>query len=324
VYTEATAYGLLLLLRLGQSDDLVASTARSLMGTQHPSGAFLHSPGADEAFTFDTAICVAALAELASRNGDAACRAAALRGGRWLLAAQKPAGSFHARYVPSGGMFDQGGGAGTFWGDDSAIHAKVSLALLRCESLSPGEGFLPAAVRVCEWTTGLQLPDGRVRQCATSRHTFLHAHCYAAEGFLVTSASGSHPRLQQAAEAALRWLMKAQAKSGSLPAWLPARRRPTMSATDATAQAVRLWLASDEAPALLPAIRRAVRHLIRMQAPAGSSQTTGAFRATSYGHWPLWFRPAVFPSWATMFAVHALHMFTKHLEGRGARPEELF
>jgi hypothetical protein len=324
VYTEATAYGLLLLLRLGHPGHRVVSTARSLMDAQHPTGAFLHSPRADEAFTFDTAIGVAALAELALRHGEATYRQAALKGGRWLLAAQKPTGSFPARYVPSKARFDQGPGAGTFWGDDSAIHAKASIALLRCESLSPGEGFLPAAVKVCNWATGLQLPDGRIRQCASSQDTFLHAHCYATEGFLTTAASGSHPQLQHAAESGLRWLAKVQRRHGAIPAWSPNRRRPTMSASDATAQAVRLWLASDGATALLPRARRAVRHLVRMQVRSGSSETVGGFRAASYGLWPLLLRPAVLPSWTTMFAVHALCMFVRHMEGQSASPGELF
>ncbi len=324
VYTEATAYGLLLLLRLGRSGDQVVSAARSLMSLQHPSGAFLHSPGADDAFTFDTAICVAALAELASRNDDTACRDAALRGARWLLTAQKPTGSFHARYVPSKAVFDQGTGAGTFWGDDSPIHAKVSLALLRCELLSPGEGFLPAAVQVCDWTTSLQLPDGRIRQCASSEETFLHAHCYATEGLLATAQVSPHPHLRDAAEAGLSWLEGVQRRDGAIPAWRPGWRRPTMSASDATAQAVRLWLASDDAPALMPRVRRAVRHLLRVQTRSGPRETVGSFCAASYGLWPALHRTPVFPAWTTMFAVHALHVFARHIEGHRSSPRELF
>ncbi len=324
VYTEATAYGLLLLLRLGRSDDRVVATAASLIDAQDPSGAFTHSPGADEAFTFDTAICVAALAELAEQDGTAAARDAALRGGRWLLSAQKESGSFHARYVPSRAVFDQGAGAGTFWGDDSAIHAKVSLALLRCESLVPGEGFLSAAVRACEWTTNLQLPDGRIRECSSSEATYLHAHCYATEGLLATAERYPHAHLQRAAEAALTWLSRIQKRRGSVPSWLPARRRPTMSATDATAQTIRLWLASDEASALIPRVRRAVGHLLRVQARPGPRETAGGFPAASYGLWPVLLRPSVFPAWTTMFAVHALHMFVRHLEGQRSKPRELF
>ncbi len=323
-YTEVTAYGLLLLLRLDPSADRVEATARRLLEAQDSSGAFLHHPGADESFTFDTAICVAALAELAQRSGDPALRAAALDGGRWLLGAQKESGSFRARYVPSSRAFARGDGAGTFWGDDSAIHAKASIALLQCERLEPGAGFAPAAARVCEWVTSLQRPNGRIRTCATSDETYLHAHCYAVEGLLVTSQVHTAPDLRRAADAGLSWLWHVQRKNGGLPAWRPKRRRPTMSAVDATAQAVRLWLASGEATHENERLRRAVRYLVRMQSRSGAREIAGGFRAASYGPWPLLFRQPVYPAWTSMFAVHALHMYCRQEQGHRPDPEELF
>ena len=128
VYTEVTAYGLLLLLRLQRRDARIDATARHLLAMQHLSGAFVHRPGADEAYTFDSAICTSALAELALAGGVAEHREAALRGGRWLRESQKADGSFPSRYRPSSHTFDQRAGEGTFWGDNAAIHGKISLA----------------------------------------------------------------------------------------------------------------------------------------------------------------------------------------------------
>jgi hypothetical protein len=323
-YTEVTAYGLLLLLRFGRSDDRVDATARHLLAVQHLSGAFLHRPGADEAYTFDTAICTSALAELALADGDPLHREAALRGGRWLLESQRADGSFPSRYRPSAHAFDTRAGENTFWGDGAALHGKISLAFVNCEKLCPGEGFLAGARRVCRWVHEFQDSDGRIRMRPSSPRTFLHAHCYASEGLLATAGATSSNELGRAGRAAVDWLATAQRRSGGLPAWRGTWRRPGMMVSDATAQAVRLWSVADGPTRHADSIRRALRYLLAMQCHSGPETVRGAFRAASYGVRPVLLRPRVFPAWCTIFAVHALRMHSRRLAGDHLGPEELF
>ncbi|MCX4241963.1 prenyltransferase/squalene oxidase repeat-containing protein [Paraliomyxa miuraensis] len=125
--------------------------------------------------------------------------------------------------------------------------------------------------------------------------TYLHAHCYAAEGlWRLSEAPVPTPVRMQArelADQAVAWLARVQRADGGLPPWHDGTRGWGPAPADVAAQAVRLWSGLDPAR-YRGAIDRALAFLGRLGDPSGGLR----YHETSDD----------LNTWATVFTVQAL------------------
>ena len=186
--------------------------------------------------------------------------------------------------------------------------------------------------RLRAWVLSLQDDDGSFRATEGLSYVITHPHCYATEGLLFAHHALGTESYLAAARRAGAWLLGAQNRDGSLSIEYnrPLRgigRRVTEKlfprrVTDATAQAVRIWLALyhlDGDPRFLDACHRAERFLLEMQCTESPDRNAvGAFY-----FWPG--HPIMF-TWCTMFSAHALYALERadHKDGYQHVMEELF
>jgi hypothetical protein len=260
-YPEAAGLVLHVLAQEGSASDFEDRIARSLCASASEAGG-VGRDGID--YVFDTA--------------------AALRG---LLAFERAGGALDERAAAS--MFDfiarsveqkrpvSHGPVDERWSNGYNPHLlKVVLAIDEWEGRTADPRCAPIRTRLVE--TLFPLTTTWFEEAAAGVPRYVHALCYAAEALLHLSERGMSEARTAAAGAAallarLQW-------DGALPAW-SARGPEHRLATDATAQAVRLWSAIDPV-AFAGNMRSALAHLSRMQrgsggltyAPAGDDMNT--------------------------------------------------
>ena len=143
-------------------------------------------------------------------------------------------------------------------------------------------------------TLGPTLDDGRVLTTRPEEPTYLHAHCYAAEGLWRLSTTLPDPLAHEAralAERAASWLASVQRPDGGLPPWHDGERGWGSAPADVAAQAVRLWCGLDRTRHR-DAIDRALAFLGRLSRPGGGMR----YHEHSDDQ----------NTWATLFTVQAL------------------
>ena len=327
VYTEITGYSISLnvfLLRARRDQRFLRGAMDSgdyLVRIQTAEGAYPDLPDPANPlspvrlFSFDTAMCIAGMARLASAAGAVEaprCTRSAIAAGKWLLRMQRPDGSFTAMLLPRVGPRDPGG----FHGDGSCIHAKNAIALLELHAMKGGEDFRDAAVKACEHALTLQASDGAFWSTHARQTVFTHAHCYACEGLLFAGSVLGDDRFLAAARRGIEWLARRQQVDGSLPSSckgsLMSRRRLAEAIrrprpTDAAAQAARLFRLAG--PDYEKHRSAAIRFLVRCQDDGGGFP----YHRTRFGYSPFLY------TWAAQFAIQALEW-----SSGTARVEDLF
>jgi len=136
--------------------------------------------------------------------------------------------------------------------------------------------------------------DGRVRPALPDEPTYLHAHCYAAEGLWRLSTVLPEPRAREAealARQAAAWLARVQRPDGGLPPWHDGQRGWGPAPADVAAQAVRLWSGLDP-QRHREAIERALIFLAELSRPDGGVRYHEHCDDQN--------------TWATLFTVQAL------------------
>ncbi|MGL5859165.1 MAG: hypothetical protein ACRC35_12325 [Angustibacter sp.] len=308
---------------------LLGSTRRHRRRQDQLIGALLAEPpdgvgrGPVTWYAFDTAMAlggVVASLEQDPRTGheDAHDRTTLIeRADRWVDALTAAVHSGRAR-VPTVSVTSS-----TRWSDSFGAHqSKLAVSLIRYARWVRSAGADPsggttadravAALRASDalltGTVALSEPDGRFRIHDRAPLSYLHAHCYAMEGLLAQTtrddlSSAAARTVQEALDAGARWLATVQQLDGGFLAWHDGRRASGPTRTDATAQAVRLWLAIDPAGFAGP-VTRALALLERARvAGAGVPYEPGS---------------ADVNAWASMFTAQALQW-----RADGARPIEL-
>ncbi len=353
VYHEITGYAISSALcfarRTGDPayEDFAGQSARHLLLQQLPpgvcgGGGFPKEMSPDgkiadaRCFSFDAGMIVDGLLDLYERCREEWCLNSACRAGHWLVSdMQREDGSFRAYVDASTGAVSRD--SQCFDGDGGCLHAKLAVPLLRLAAITGESKFERAAKRLLAWAEGLQDRDGAFWANGHRRHVFAHSHCYAVEGFLYAAAHGhwsARPGLR-----GVHWLARAQTRDGavcrtyktrlSLRSRLGAVVAP-VQATDATAQAVRIWVLADGlggGPRLRDCAERAVSFLVSLQRDKPSDRRVhGAF---PYG------RRAVLGvrrtdsrlfTWCTQFAASALMWLEGASDSAGPEPlcQELF
>jgi hypothetical protein len=201
-----------------------------------------------------------------------------------------------------------------FYNDYGCLHAKHAIGLLKLAQVTGDDRYIVATERVCDWVLGLQDEDGAFRATERLLQVVSHPHCYATEGLLYAHHVLKTERYLSAAHRAGEWLLNVQNRDGSINIaykrrWWRMGRRVTevlfpRRVTDATAQAIRIWLIlyylDGGRQEFLAACHRAVGFLQSMQCTFTADQNAKG----GFYYWPG--RPIMF-TWCTMFAVNAMY-----------------
>ncbi len=149
------------------------------------------------------------------------------------------------------------------------------------------------------------MDDGRIRTTGSGGPTYLHAHCYAAEGLwrLSTSPVGASQQAgaRAQAERAAAWLASVQRPDGGLPPWHDGQRGWGPAPADVAAQSIRLWCGLDAATHA-DAIERALSFLERACSTAGGMRYHEGSQDQN--------------TWASLFTVQALEFASGHADVR--------
>lgn len=330
VYSEITGYTVSCLVNLyrwsGEARylDLARQSAQFLLEVQDktdrqalcgaiPQG--LSLPGLDvipQYHSFDAAMCLQGLLDLESVVPEPELPRSARAIGDWLvIQMQQENGAFLSvndtvkgeRYHRTGLAFDDGG----------CLHAKHAIGLLKLGHTTGDKRYTDAARRVCDWVLSLQDEEGAFWATPERYKVVSHTHCYATEGLLYSYEVLKEPRYLEAAHNAGLFLLKSQNRDGSInidykQTWWRMGKRITEKVfprrvSDATAQAVRIWLALyylQGDSRLLPACQRAQKYLLGVQVLASHDQN-------ALGGFPYWPGHPMMYSWCTMFALHAFY-----------------
>ncbi len=264
-------------------------------------------------FSFDVAMCIQGMLDLQFTQPDPQVAQSAEIMGNWLIGKmQKESGAFRALYDAETDTWEHMGNQ--FFDDLGCLHAKHAIGLVKLFEATGEERYANAARAVCDWVLTLQDNDGAFRASERQPQIVSHPHCYTLEGLLYAHYILRDERYFLAAQRGGEWLAShAQNRDGSIniaykQVWAKMGRRITerflpRKVTDATAQALRLWLllyyqTHDER--FLKAARNAGEWLRTMQcSDAADPNALGGFY-----FWPG--HPIMF-TWATMFATHALY-----------------
>jgi hypothetical protein len=183
-----------------------------------------------------------------------------------------------------------------------AHQLKASLALCRYADLIAVPVPNDAISRLLDVTHALG-GGGRHRPFPGATDTYLHAGLYALEGLAFLNARGLAPHASASLHAGCIWLAAIQTTDGGIRAWAGDAVAHGPVRADATAQAVRVWLAVDPARWREP-IERATAALAALQDERG-----GLRYASDSTH---------VNTWASLFALQALRWLDN-----GAAPTEL-
>ena len=264
--------------------------------------------------TFDNGVCLNALVNLYRETNDEAHFRAALRIAEWLLAVvRRPDGSFYAKCHPGTQTPANPGGkwsliSGTFL-------VKVAIGLANLADVSEDRRHQDAAERLSAWGLSQQASDGRFPTAESRTETFLHPHCYTAEGLLGAGLALGRQEWVEAAAKAVAWIAPHQLPTGGFPSFYEDGGFLALESPDISAQVLRLYL-------LLPEPLRAEVALDPMGVvrSVAASQSRNAARAAHGGiaAGPAWFRDAGHEptgehvnSWVTMFCAQSLLLLEK-------------
>ncbi|MBI2589458.1 hypothetical protein HYW32_00265 [Candidatus Berkelbacteria bacterium] len=245
-------------------------------------------------FTFDNAIIISGLLDLFTVTKLTRYRALALLISRPLIKSMiRTDGTVRAyRDLQTGRVTHSGTDFAT---DESCIHIKDSIALLKLARATGRGKYRTLAERLLATAPSFQRPDGSFLVHKNGSFVFSHAHCYATEGCLYGYLSTGSKEYLKWACAAGDYLSSAQAWTGGIYQY----ERSGQTAADATSQAIRIWRSLDlitGRPAYGANIKRALAYLDRMQAAQGGLRyTQGRFLG----------RSPILYTWVSMFARSA-------------------
>lgn len=217
-----------------------------------------------------------------------------------------------------------------FHGDNGCLHVKNVLGILKLAEISSNKKYYDAARKVCDWGLRLQDNDGIFWVNSKNRYVFTHAHCYATEGYLYSySVMGDRKYLETSIKSA-DGLVKLQNSDGSLYKFykdkismkskIRQKLCPT-KATDATAQAVRIWVILNgitEDRRYLDSAKKAIGFLTNMQClESDDDNMTGGFYSYCDNKFGIKRQSKMMFTWSTQFALSAFCCFDHFKNKRG-------
>lgn len=231
--------------------DLASDDQAKAAGIPH-SRPFSGGPLRRRYYSFDNAIILQGLCDAQNEFASIDAKPLILRVAAWLRdEMQNPDGSFLG-YVDEDGQKNHPKHA--FEGDRGCLHIKHAIGLLKAGALLKDETLTQAAHRVCEWGLPLLSEAGLFWTNVWKDQVFTHPHCYALEGLLYAAHRTGRSVYLQAAQTGAQALARIQTRAGGLPHTPVDHRQARFRlrswifrgcATDATAQAIKIWSAVD-------------------------------------------------------------------------------
>ena len=314
IYPETTGYSISLLLQLYRymGNEIFLKRAISagdwLLGIQREDGSFyckyFGNPFGDKncdtsLYTFDAAICARGLLDLFKATSHMKYLRASRKIGNWLIGHQNSDGSFVAGLYLNGEIIED-----SRWSRMSSCHhLKIISTLLKLYEILGEEKFFISAKKLLEWGQKLELSTGRFVTSSDCEETYAHAHNYAVEGLLKASDFFNDTGLLKNAVRGAIWLSTVQSEDGSFWNFYNSKRE-RIKVSDATAQALRIWLILEEKgiTRFYNNIEKGLRFLAKMQCVSHDKRSSGA---VFYGQQEKnKIRHA--NSWATIFMIQAL------------------
>lgn len=327
VYCEITGYAISLLTNLYHLEknrdflEFARDAGRFLLAMQYkgtnkkisgafPQGySFLQKDIVYDFYSFDTAVCISALVDLFKETGEQKFFASAKIAGEWLInQMQYGDGAFKAMYNFNAQDFSK---IKKWFGDRGCLHAKNAIGLLKLFDVTGDASFKVSATEVCDWVLHLQKGNGAFVATEGELYVFTHAHCYATEGLLYAHLSLNNQKYLDAALESGKWLIQAQNTDGSLYRYYYKNSFIPIKMTDATSQALRIWLILyhlTREKDYLDAAQKSAKFLINMQCQ--KKNDPNAFGGLFYQSHAVWKFRYIYPlinAWPTMFAIHALY-----------------
>jgi len=264
--------------------------------------------------SFDAGMVLPALVSLYRETKDTKYLESAIRTADWLVnTMQKEDGSFYARILTRSGEFID---KPEKWSTQSgSYHAKISIGLSYLFNLTKKAVYRESAIKICDWSLDRQCRDGRFITSRQSNETYLHPHCYSAEGLLISGSILGKERYIASAAAASRFVKRHQLRSGGIPRTYKNGESSTDESVDVLSQAIRLWALLSRTKQRLEekdACAKAVERLVGFVSPRGDIHSKGGF---VYGHTDERAYVGHISSWGTMFAIQALGMYLEEKPG---------
>jgi hypothetical protein len=328
LYAEITGYAITTLLFLNSVDrnPLFVERAKAAASwllhraVEPTSGAVLcRFDGAqwlERQCTFDNGVCLNALANLYRETKDEAYLRAALRIADWLFTVvRRPDGCFYAKCSPRTQIPANPGGK---WSHISGTFlVKLAIGLTNLADVSGDKRYTDAAEKLCAWGIARQEADGRFPTAESRRETFLHPHCYAAEGLLVAGLVLKREEWIEAAAKAVSWIAPHQLPSGGFPAFYEDGKFLPLESPDISSQVLRLYLLLPESLRAQIALDRTgvVRSVAASQSQDTSPAANGGIAAgTAWFHGEDGDRTGEHVnSWVTMFCAQTLLLLEKEM-----------
>jgi len=302
-YPETSGYIVPTLLRYGEEQADADASARGwrmldwLVSIQFPEGGFqggMIGQTPRVPVTFNTGQILMGLAAGAARNP--AYLAPMRRAADWLAATQDPDGAWRRHPTP----FAERG--------EKVYETHVAWGLMDAEAVSPGHGYLAAALRQVDWAIGRQAGNGWFPDCCLSdpEKPLTHTLGYALRGVVEAYLASREPRFLQAACRTADGLLSALGPDGRLPGRLDARWQPGADwvCLTGSSQVAHSWLLLHRQTGradYLDAGRRANAWVRRTIAVDGPPQRRGAVAGSfpvdgGYGRWQ-------YLNWACKFTI---------------------
>ncbi len=295
--------------------------------------AFVHSVSLPELrpvrkyFAFDNGMIVSGLLDLYEATREPKYYMAGKSCMSWVMdSLQQSDGAFHSHYDAETSEIWHGGAS--FEKDRSILHAKLAMPLLKVWKHSQDKRFLESAVALLGWAKGLQADDGAFWSDEYKNMVFTHSHCYSIEGFLYAYFTTENEKYRHVVNRGINWLHGAQLRDGSMNYQYKNTRSILdglkdrlikRKTSDATAQAVRLWLladAIDNRDKYRTAAHRGIQFLSKMQfgGPDDHNLLGGLIYRQKKSIVGSHIQPVLY-SWCTQFAVQAFTMWLQMESG---------
>jgi hypothetical protein len=227
---------------------------------------------------------------------------------------QKDNGSFYSKYDPTSNKPSNPGGKWSLI--SGAFLVKLAIGLLHLTKLTGNVSYQLAARKLCDWGLGFQKTNGRFSTSPNPEETFLHPHCYAAEGLLVAGRVLKEERYVESVRKAVSWISEFQLDTGGFPSYFSKGVFEKETSPDMTAQVLRLWLMLDKPERPKIDFSGAVRSILSLQSHNKRTQAYGGIMAGT-----AWFTGTNknsdfvgqhINSWVSMFSAQAIRMINNH------------
>jgi len=255
---------------------------------------------------FDNGMCITGLTHLYNKTEEKKYLDGAIRMAQWLLTVMRQSdGSYFAKFNVKDKKPENPGGK---WSLISGAYlGKLSIGFSALAKATNDPQYEQAVRALNAWSLTQQQEDGRFMTDEDSAKTFVHPHCYAAEGLLVSGLTFGEQKWIDAARKAVEWIAPHQLSSGGFAAYYEDGKFLEIESPDISAQVLRLWWLLPEREGISIDADGLVKSIASFQSSSDKQEEAGGIASG-----PAWFVGTEdrsgqhINSWVTMFCLQTL------------------